>query len=386
MAQYRSEVVGSLLRPGYLVAARRRLEAGRLAPAGFKRIEDRAVDEAVTLQEKAGIDVVTDGEQRRYAFFGHLVEALEGFDRFGGWAIPFRNERGAQLVYKRPVVVERLRWRRSMCAEEFAYLRSRAPHPVKVTLISAQQAAAYYDPDKSRGAYPTRDAYLADIVDLTRREVDELVRLGCAYVQIDAPQYAALLDPAMREGYRQRGSDPERLLDTCIEMDNAVIAGHPGITFGLHICRGNNQSMFYAEGGYDPIAARVFGRTRFQRFLLEYDDRRSGGFEPLSQVPEDRTVVLGLITTKKPRLESVAELRRRVAEASRFVPLERLALSPQCGFASTMEGNRISPRVQRRKLELVSATARAVWGGSGARGEPAAKRSSGRSPSQRRKR
>src|SRR5204862_7712888 len=158
----RSEGVGSLLRPQYLKDAGQRLERGDLGPAEFKRIEDRAVDEAVALQEAAGLDVVTDGEMRRYAFFGHLIEALDGFDRFGGWAIPFRNEDGEQLVFKRPVVVERLRWRRSMCGEEFAYLRARARRPAKTTLISAQQAAAYYDPEKSRAAYPTRDAYLAD--------------------------------------------------------------------------------------------------------------------------------------------------------------------------------------------------------------------------------
>ncbi|HEX9899263.1 MAG TPA: methionine synthase, partial [Candidatus Methylomirabilis sp.] len=194
MKLYRSDVVGSLLRPPYLVDARDRLEAGRLASAEFKRIEDRAVDEAVHLQEEAGLDVLTDGEMRRYAFFGHLIEALDGFDKFGGWAIPFRDEQGGELVFKRPVVVEKLRWRRSMCAEEFAYLRARTARPTKVTLISTQQAAAYYDPEKSKGAYPTRDAYLADVVDLTRREVEELVHLGCTYIQIDAPQYAALLD------------------------------------------------------------------------------------------------------------------------------------------------------------------------------------------------
>jgi len=357
----RSDVVGSLLRPAYLVEAREAREAGRLSPVEFKRIEDRAVDEAVALQEGAGLDVVTDGELRRYAFFGHLIEAVEGFDRLGGWAIPFHDAEGGELVFKRPVVVEKLRWRRSMCAEEWVYLRARTARAAKVTLISAQQAAAYYDPDKSTGAYPTRDAYLADVVDLTRREIEELIRLGCTYIQIDAPQYAALLDPALREGYRQRGSDPDRLIDACIEMDNAAIGRHPGITFGLHICRGNNQSMFYASGGYEPIA-RVFARSRFQRFLLEYDDERSGGFEPLRAMPEDRQVVLGLVTTKKPRLESVDELRRRIEEAAKIVPLERLALSPQCGFASTMAGNRISPEDQRRKLHRVAETARLVWG------------------------
>jgi 5-methyltetrahydropteroyltriglutamate--homocysteine methyltransferase len=357
----RSDVVGSLLRPPALVEAREAFEAGRLTPAEFKRVEDQAVDDAVALQEAAGLDVITDGEQRRYAFFGHLVESLEGWDTLGGWAIAFRNEAGEELRFRRPVVVERLRWRHSMCAEEWSYLRARSRRRLKVTLVSTQQAAAYYDPDRSGGAYPTRDAYLADIVDVTRREVQELVRLGCTYVQIDAPQYAALLDPALREGYRRRGSDPDQLIDACIEMDNAVIGGHPGITFGLHICRGNNQSMFYASGGYEPIA-RVFRRAGFQRFLLEYDDERSGGFEPLRAVPDDRVVVLGLVTTKKPRLESVEELGARIEDASRFIPLERLALSPQCGFASTMAGNRVSPEDQRRKLHRVAETARRVWG------------------------
>jgi len=361
MPIFRSDVVGSLLRPDSLKESRAALEAGRMAPAAFKQVEDRAVDEAIALQENAGLSVVTDGELRRYAFFGHLVEALDGFDKFGGWAIPFHNEQGEQIVFKRPVVVEKLRWRHSMCAEEWVYLRARTKKAGKVTLISAQQAAAYYDPDKSKAAYPTRDAYLADVVDLTRREVEELIRLGCTYIQIDAPQYAALLDPEMREGYRKRGSDPDRMIDTTIEMDNAVIGQHPGVTFGLHICRGNNQSMFYASGGYEPIAERVFKRARFQRFLLEYDDERSGTFEPLRVVPDDRVVVLGLVTSKKPRVETVAELSGRVQAAAKVVPLERLALSPQCGFASTIEGNRISRDEQKRKLEVVAATARAVW-------------------------
>jgi 5-methyltetrahydropteroyltriglutamate--homocysteine methyltransferase len=241
------------------------------------------------------------------------------------------------------------------------YARARSERPAKVTLLSAQQAAAYYDPEKSAGAYPTRDSYLADIVDITRQEIAELARLGCTYVQVDAPQYAALLDPDLREGYRKRGSDPDQLLDTCIELDNAIVEGHPGMTFGLHICRGNNQSRFYAQGDYGPIA-RVFARTKFDRFLLEYDDERSGGFEPLQAVPEDRVVVLGLVTTKKARLESQEELVQRINEAAQYVPLERLALSPQCGFASTEEGNLLTEDDQRRKLELVGSTARIVWG------------------------
>ena len=358
----RSDVVGSLLRPEYLREAQTQLERGGLTPAAFKKMEDRAVDEAVALQQDAGLDVLTDGEMRRYAFYGHLVEALEGFDKYAGWSITFRDGEGHEAALKRPVVVEKLKWRRQMAVEEFTYLRGWTKIPAKVTLLSAQQAAAYYDPDKSRGAYATRDAYLADLVDFTRREIAELRRLGCEYVQIDAPQYAGLLDETIRDGYRQRGSDPDEMLAASVELDNAIIEGHGDITFGIHICRGNHKSMFYASGGYDRIAAQVFGRSKFDRFLLEYDDERSGTFEPLRHVPDGRVVVLGLVSSKIERMETAENLKARITEASAVVPLDRLALSPQCGFASTHEGNCISPEVQRRKLELVARTAREVWG------------------------
>lgn len=364
MPAYRSDVVGSLLRPAYLKDARDRHASGAIGDAEFKKIEDRAVDEAISLQTRTAVEVISDGEMRRYAFFGHLIDAVEGFDKFGGWAIPFRDEQGNELVFRRPVVVSHLRPRRHLCAEEFTYLRARTDRPAKATLISAQQAAAYYDPQKSKGAYPTIDAYLVDVVNILRTEVEELIRLGCTYIQVDAPQYAGLLDTAIREGYRQRGNDPDRLLDRCIELDNALIADHPGVVFALHLCRGNNQSRFYASGGYDPIAAKVFRQTRFQRFLLEYDDARSGGFEPLRHVPEDRTVVLGLVSTKKAVLESKNELKHRIQAAQAFVPLERLALSPQCGFASTIEGNLMTPADQEAKLRLVAETAKEVWGAS----------------------
>jgi 5-methyltetrahydropteroyltriglutamate--homocysteine methyltransferase len=358
---YRSDVVGSLLRPPYLKAARDRYEKDQIAHADFKVIEDRAVDEAVDLQKRAGLDVLTDGEMRRYAFYGHLIDAVDGFDKFGGWAIPFRNEKGEEVVQPRPVVVSKLRRKRPLCAEEFTYLRARTNRPAKTTIISAQQAAAYYDHKKSSGAYAKIDSYLSDLVDILRDEVDELIRLGCTYIQIDSPQYAALLDPKLREGYRQRGNDPDRLLDLSTEMDNAVIGDHPGIIFGLHLCRGNNQSRFYASGDYGPIT-KVFQKTRFHRFLLEYDDERSGGFEPLRQVPEDRTVVLGLVSSKKSALESKEELKHRIQQASQFIPLDRLALSPQCGFASTIEGNLVSTADQEAKLRLVAESAQEVWG------------------------
>src|SRR5262245_23533885 len=362
MTSWRSDVVGSLLRPDYLKEARKRLEAGELGAAEFKRVEDRAVNEAIDLQLQAGMDVVSDGEMRRYAFYGHFVDAVEGFDKYGGWAIPFRDEQGSELVLQRPAAVSSLTRRRHLCAEEFTYLRAKTDRPAKASLINAQQAAAYYDPERSKGAYATIEPYLADVVSILRAEVEELIRLGCTYIQLDAPQYAALLDPAIREGYRRRGSDPDKLLARCIELDNAVIAGLGGATIALHICRGNNQSRFYASGDYGPIASKVFRETRFQRFLVEYDDARSGGFEPLRHVPDDRVVVLGLVTTKRPALEAKSDLKLRIREAEKYVPLERLALSPQCGFASTEAGNRLTAADQAAKLRLVAETAREVWG------------------------
>jgi 5-methyltetrahydropteroyltriglutamate--homocysteine methyltransferase len=358
---YRSDVIGSLLRPEYLKEARKKRASGELTHAEFKKIEDRAVNEAIDIQLKAGLDVITDGEMRRYAFFGHLIDAVEGYDKFGGWAIPFHDDEGHELVFKRPVVVSKLRRVRPMCEEEFVYLRAKTDHPAKVTIVSAQQAAAYYNAETSKGAYANIEAYLADLVDILKTEVDELVRLGCTYIQIDAPQYAALIDPGIRDGYRQRGTDPDKLLDRCIELDNAVIGNHPGVNFGIHLCRGNNQSKYYASGGYDPITS-VFSRTKFNTFLLEYDDERSGGFEPLKSVPEDRTVVLGLVTSKKPKLETKEELKKRIKEASKYVPMERLALSSQCGFASTEEGNLLTAADQDAKLKLVVETAKEVWG------------------------
>jgi len=357
---FRSDVVGSLLRPAYLKEARDQFASGKLSDAEFKAIEDRAVNECIDLQIDSGIEVITDGEMRRYAFYGHLIDAVEGYDKQGGWAIPFRDDKGEQLVLSRPVVISKLKRKRPLCAEEFTYVRARTSHPAKTTMISAQQAAAYYDRVKSSAAYPTVDAYLADLVDILRDEVSELIRLGCTYIQIDSPQYTALLDPQLREGYRQRGSDPDHLLDLSIEMDNAVIGNHPGITFGLHLCRGNNQSKYYAAGDYGPIA-RVFRNTKFERFLLEYDDERSGGFEPLRQVPEDRVVVLGLVSSKRPQLESKDELRKRIESAASYISMDRLALSPQCGFASTMEGNLVTAADQKAKLRLVAETAREVW-------------------------
>ncbi len=359
---YRADVVGSLLRPAFLVEARRRLAAGEISPAAFKREEDRAVDQAVELQEAAGLDVVTDGELRRFAFYGGFMEAVEGFDMDRRVPVTFHDESGAEATDSDvAVVVSRLRFKRSIAGEEFTYLRARAGRATpKVTLISPSLAAAFWQPPISLGAYPTVEAYVADVVDVLRREIDELVRLGCTYVQLDAPNYTHVVDPAMREWHRSHGVDPDVMLDAGIEMDNALIDAHPGVTFGIHLCRGNYQSKFLASGGYGPVE-RIFSRSRCQRFLLEYDDERSGGFEPLRALADDKVVVLGLVSSKMGAPEPPALLERRIAEASRVVPLERLALSPQCGFASNMAGNLLSEDEQRRKLELVGSTAARVW-------------------------
>ena len=249
-----------------------------------------------------------------------------------------------------------------MCVEEFTYLRG--PHDAAGQGHADQRAAGrgLLRSREIEGAYATRDAYLADLVDFTRREIAELARLGCDYIQIDAPQYAALLDETIREGYRQRGSDPDRLLDTCIELDNAIIDGHPGVTFGIHICRGNHKSMFYACGGYDRIAAQIFQPDPLPALPARVRRRAIGRRSSrCATCPTIASWCSGWSARSRPQLESAAELERRIAEAARYVPLERLALSPQCGFASTQEGNRLTPDDQRRKLELVAATARAVW-------------------------
>ena len=365
MGTLRTEGVGSMLRPPELLAARAEHEAGELDHAEFKRIEDRAVIDCIRLQEQVGLDVVTDGELRRRGWMTHFFESVDGFERDAGPPMPWRDEQGRELppelrTNQRPVVTGTLRWRHSACAEEWTFLRGHTDRPKKVTLVSAEMAAAMYDADRSTAAYPTRESYFADVVDLLRREVAEVVRLGCTYVQLDAPQYGALLDPGTRETFRRRGDDPDAMIDAGIEMDNAIIDGFPGVTFGLHICRGNNQSRYYAKGDYSPVT-RLFERSAFDRLLLEYDDERSGGFGPLAHVPEGATVVLGLVTTKKADMESAQELTARIEDAARYVPLDRLALSPQCGFASMMEGNEIGFDRQRAKLELVASVAGTVW-------------------------
>jgi len=362
----RTDVVGSLLRPPELLAARRRLERGEIDPPEFKRIEDAAVDAAIRLQEDAGLAVVTDGEMRRLSFQSQFTEAVEGFSEWdidaflwGDW---HGDEVGDKRIERPPIaVLGRLRRRRFLSAEEYAYARGRTRRIVKVTLPSPSLFASFYDPQRSRGAYPSLESFLADVTEILRDEVAELERLGCEYVQLDAPHYPLLLDPTYRDFYAGRGWPAQRWLELGIELDNIVIGQRPGVTFGFHLCRGNQQSRWLVQGGYDWLEQRLFPRVAAQRLLLEYDDERSGGFEPLTAVPQDKTVVLGLVTTKTSRRETVHELQARIREAARVVPLGRLALSPQCGFATSVLGNALSPADQEAKLRTIAVTAERVW-------------------------
>jgi 5-methyltetrahydropteroyltriglutamate--homocysteine methyltransferase len=363
----RTDVVGSLLRPPELLEARERLERGEIAPPAFKRVEDEAVDASIRLQEQAGLDVVTDGEMRRLSFQSQLTEAVEGFgewdlDAFlwGDW---HGNEVGDRTIERPPIaVLGRLKRRRFLSAEEFTYARGRTDRIVKVTLPSPSLFANFYDPERSRDAYPSLESFLADVAEILREEVDELVRLGCEYVQLDAPHYPLLLDSGYRDFYESRGWPAERWLDLGLELDNIVVGDRPGVTFGFHLCRGNQASRWLVEGGYDWLAERLFPRVRAGRLLLEYDDERSGGFEPLAAVPADKIVVLGLVTTKSSRRETAEELEARIRAATQYVPLERLALSPQCGFATSVLGNAISPADEEAKLRTIVETAARIWG------------------------
>jgi len=251
-----------------------------------------------------------------------------------------------------------------MCIRDrFTYLRARTSKIAKVTLTSPSLYANLWSKERSSAIYPTLDDFFSDIVAIYRDEVAELIRLGCTYIQLDAPHYPLLIEERWRAFYEGQGWTLDRWLARGLELDNAVIDGHPGITFSMHLCRGNQMSRWLVEGSYEPIAQQVFQRVHVNRLLLEYDDERSGSFEPLQHVPRDKMVVLGLVTTKTPRRETVDGLQRRIDEAGRYFPKDQLALSPQCGFSTSIVGNNITVDDERDKLETIARTAAAVWGG-----------------------
>ncbi len=363
MAQaYRADQVGSLLRPQEILDARARGASGE----ELREIEDRHILRLLDKQKELGLEVFTDGELRRRNFMSDFMDSVEGLDFSEGLPRNWKGEAQASPASVTGVVVSRIRQVRRLTEHEVRFLRPHSPGPFKITLPSANQFPAItFKRGVTDRVYRDHSELLWDIVPIVRREIEALVAEGVPYVQIDAPRYSYYIDPRWRQYVRdEMGMEPEAALDEAIRADNACLQGlrGRGTVLAIHLCRGNNRSQWYAEGGYDPIAEKLFGQLEVDRFLLEYDDPRSGSFEPLRFVPPDKTVVLGLVSTKRPQLESQDDLLRRIEEASRYVPLERLALSPQCGFASVMEGNLVSEADQWAKLRLVVDTVRRVWG------------------------
>jgi 5-methyltetrahydropteroyltriglutamate--homocysteine methyltransferase len=373
----RTDVVGSLLRPALWKDARARFDKGLLSPEDFARIELECVRKHLQLQESIGLDVVTDGEVSRLNFQDSFGLAVSGYESAGEtvrsheqrssggkplarFDIPDLAGAGTPVVHRRPVV-SRLTLDRNVPLEEYERVAPLAKKPVKVSLIGPDRVMQRFDHAKSKSVYRTIDDFLADVVAIQREMIRALVDAGCRYVHIDEPGYTAYVDEPSLEAMRKRGEDPQENFSRSLRANAQVIEGFPGVTFGIHLCRGNQRSMWHREGSYDAIAERLFNELPHQRFLLEYDSPRAGSFAPLRFVPADKVVVLGLVSTKVAELEALDELRGRVDEAAKYVPLERLAVSPQCGFGSDVAGNLISEDDQRRKLERVVEIAHKVW-------------------------
>lgn len=362
--QFRAEHVGSLLRPPELLQARAAHAGGRIELDQLRAAEDRAVLQVLGKQHELGLDVVTDGEMRRGSWLTDMADAVDGFVS-ARVALEWKGPGGGVEGSTAHAVGGKLRKVRKMTGHEVPFLKKNAIGPFKVTLPAPSNfMLASYKTGISDKFYPAHADLLKDLVEIVRDDVRWLISEGVSYIQLDAPYYSHYLDPRQRAQMRQADLDPDKELENAIAGDNAALqdVARGSVTLALHVCRGNSRSRWYTEGGYDAIAEKLFGSLQVDRFLLEYDTERSGSFEPLRLVPPGKSVVLGLVTTKEPKLESQDELRRRIDEAAKFVPLENLALSPQCGFASVAAGNLLSMDEQWKKLGLVVDTARKVWG------------------------
>jgi 5-methyltetrahydropteroyltriglutamate--homocysteine methyltransferase len=361
---YRADQVGSFLRPAEVLEARKAAgDAEKL-----RAIEDKQILRVLAKQKELGFEIFTDGELRRRNFMSDFTDAVEGFDLGDAVARTWDAKAGKDVPVSSVtgIVNRKLRAVRPLTGHELPFLKEHSPGAIKMTLPSATQFPAIsFKRGVTDKVYPNHSALLWAVVEIMKAELARLAEGGVQYIQIDAPRYSYFMDPKWREWIqREMQTDPDALLDDSIRADNVCFeaARKPGVTLAIHLCRGNNRSHWYAEGGYDAIAEKMFSTLGVDRFLLEYDDPRSGTFEPLRFIPRDKTVVLGLISTKRPQLESQDALVKRIEEASRYVPAENLALSPQCGFASTMEGNLLTEEQQWAKLRLVVETARKVWG------------------------
>jgi 5-methyltetrahydropteroyltriglutamate--homocysteine methyltransferase len=363
---YKADHVGSFLRPQEIRDARNNPAS---SPEQLREIEDRHILRVLERQRDLGFRIFSDGELRRSQFMGDFYDSVEGLDKDGSIARAWKGQPdrtgGAGLLQLTGLVVDKIRQTRRLARHEVDFLRRHSPGAFKMTLPTANQFPAIaYRKGLSDRAYPTYSDFLWDVVPIIRSETQALVNEGVSYVQIDAPRYSYYLDPKWRDYIRtELGVSPEAALDEAIRVDNACLEGarREGVTLAIHLCRGNSRSQWYAEGGYDPIAEKLFNELDVDLFLLEYESDRAGTFEPLRFVPPSKGVVLGLVSSKVPEIESRDLLCRRIDEASRYVPLENLALSPQCGFASTLEGNLLTEDEQWQKLQLVAETARKIW-------------------------
>jgi 5-methyltetrahydropteroyltriglutamate--homocysteine methyltransferase len=378
LASIRNDVVGSLLRPARLKEARVSYDDGRLSADELRAIEDQCIRDAVQVQEEAGLAIVTDGEYRRLNFQDSFGESVTGFDagrpslkfyesRVQGssplqrWEIPDQGEHKSTAVAQRRPVVEKLRLSRNAPLEEYRFVSQVAQRPAKVTLIGPDRISQRFDWQNSSAIYSNMDEFMADVVKVEREMIAALVAAGCRYIQIDAPGYTAYVDKPSLDAMRARGENPDENFSRSLKADNAVIDGFDNVTFGIHLCRGNQRSMWHREGTYDEIAERLLNELKHDRFLFEYDTPRAGGFEPLRFLPKGKIIVLGLVSTKVPQLETIEELKKRIDQASQYAPLEQIAISPQCGFSSDVVGNLISEDDQKRKLAVVAETSRQIW-------------------------
>ena len=363
--QYRADHIGSFIRPPELLEARRNASSD---PERLRRLEDQHILRVLAKQKELGYEMATDGELRRRNFMSDFTDAVDGFDLGDSLTRTWQasEEQGKRTLNVAGIVTGKLRQARPLTGLELPFLKERCPVAIKMTLPSATQFPAIsFKPGVTDRVYKDHSALLWDIVTIMKADLKTLASDGVKCIQIDAPRYSYYMDPHWRAWIKtEMKVEPDAAFDEALRADNACFqaARREGVTLGIHLCRGNNRSHWYAEGGYDAIAEKLFGTLEVDRFLLEYDDARSGTFEPLRFVPKGKVVVLGLISSKLPQMESKEELVKRIHEAAKYVPLENLALSPQCGFASTMEGNLMTEEEQWAKLRLVVETAHRVWG------------------------
>jgi 5-methyltetrahydropteroyltriglutamate--homocysteine methyltransferase len=358
---FRADHIGSLLRPAELRQAFKDHQAKRIGDRHFAQIQDRSIRDVVALQEAAGFSVVTDGEFRRGSYWGRFVERIDGFITKPA-VFKFRDDHGHEVEFTGAYAAGKLSRRQPLALDEFIFLRGATRATPKITLPAPSTMHFYRCTDfADAAAYRDAESFFADLTRIYREEIAALAGAGCRYIQLDEVALALLCDPAIRKKVEDAGQKPGRLVGLYIESLTEAIAGAPAETiFGVHMCRGNFKGHYLGAGGYESVAERFFTAARVNHFLLEYDSARAGDFAPLRFV-KDKGVVLGLVSSKTPALERIEDLKRRTHEAARYVDLDRLALSPQCGFASTVAGNPLTEADERAKLKLVADTAREIW-------------------------